>query len=1132
VRKDEAVKLVKQTFAQEYDESRFRYFVRNLFPQVEERDEPAYSGNLIWESFRDDIASYKRIAKFTDNSGEILDVLAIKLKRVSQLENARTMQRNFVARYLNGSRGGELRDAALVAFYAEDAKDWRFSLIKMDYLLDPENNKVKKELTPARRFSFLVGPNERIHTASERLAPLFEEHSRISIAALEEAFNIEVVTKEFFEKYRDLYQKVKGELEYLLGESKSLKSEFEKKNIDADNFSKRLLGQIVFLYFLQKKGWLGVEKGEGWGSGPKNFLDKLFNKELVDYNNFFNDVLEPLFYEALATERPDHLYPPFGCRIPFLNGGLFEPIGHYDWKNIDIPLSDERFKDIFETFNLYNFTVREDEPLETEVAVDPEMLGNVFEKLMSEEERGKSGAFYTPKSVVHYMSQQSLINYLDTELNTVKKPITQTGPEQKQLFSTTGPKQEELYEEVYEEQIPRSDIEEYIHLGDLSIETERNIAQKGTETKTYKHQIPESIRSNAQTIDELLAKIRILDPAIGSGAFPVGMMNEVVRARLALNALVGKPDRTPFEVKWHCIQESLYGTDINLSAVDIAKLRLWLSLVVEEENFKDIKPLPNLDYKIRTGDSLIGFTVDTSKNYQDLLAKLPPLKKAFFSETDSTKKTKLREEIETLLQSRYSKSKASEGIEINFEPRLEFLEVFEEKGGFDVVIANPPYVRQEKIKHFKPHLEKRFKHVYTGTADYLVYFYEMGWKLLKPNGCLTFISSNKYMRTAYGKKLRGFLKDNTFIHKIIDFGDLPVFQGVIAYPSIIICHKAQLPNPQIKVLATRDINCLNNLDRFFADNQQIVIQEELTSEIWQLNPYPELTAKINNISTTLDEFVEGKFFRGIVTGCNKAFIIDRKTREDLISAHSSSEDVIKPFIEGEDIGRYKISFSEKYLIYIPWHFPLHEKNIQGASEEAERAFKKSYPAIYEHLFNFKKELSDRNKTETGIRYEWYALQRFGSKYWKEFDKPKITWGNLATQASFSFDEYGYYINAPACFLPIDQKWLLGVLNSKMSTFYLKHNAIERQNGFFEQKPMYMDRLPIPNLSESEKRNIEEFTSKLIKLYSSGSKSKQEMSSYENEIDKILYSYYQLSPDEIAIIENQAESSEVMEPVPA
>lgn len=224
------------------------------------------------------------------------------------------MQRYFIAWYLKGSRGGKLKDAALTAFVSPESDDWRFSLVKMEYQIEKTSSnkiKVKEEFTPAKRWSFLVGKNEKSHTAQSRFLPILENDNwQPSLEDLEKAFNTQIVTDEFFEKYRDLFIKTKLVLDRIVQNDSKVKKEFLNKNINTVDYAKKLLGQIVFLYFLQKKGWFGVERGKPWGTGPKDFIRKLYNKEFGDYNNFFNDILEPLFYEALRTDRTDadHYY--------------------------------------------------------------------------------------------------------------------------------------------------------------------------------------------------------------------------------------------------------------------------------------------------------------------------------------------------------------------------------------------------------------------------------------------------------------------------------------------------------------------------------------------------------------------------------------------------------------------------------------------------------------------------------------------------------------------------------------------------------------------------------------------------------------------------------------------------------
>ncbi|HOF42771.1 MAG TPA: hypothetical protein PLF86_02880 [Candidatus Moranbacteria bacterium] len=701
--RQQAQKLIKETFEKPFAKLNFASFIKNLLNQVE--DAPfTYEGNYIPDAYKPYISSLERLYKYSDGEHEI-DILVVQLKKQTSLERARTMQRNFIAWYLNGSRGGKMKDAALVAFVSPGEADWRFSLVKMDYRFEETKDgkvKVKEEFTPAKRWSFLVGSNEASHTAQSRLVNILadDEHNP-TLQQLEEAFNIETVTKEFFFKYRELFIRTKEALDKVVEQNAKVKADFDAKGIDTVNFAKKLLGQIVFLYFLQKKGWFGVERDAEWGTGSKYFLRELFKGKHGRYNNFFNDILEPLFYEALRIDRSydDHYYSRFDCKIPFLNGGLFDPIGNYDWVHTDINIPNELFSNtvktkegdigngILDIFDRYNFTVREDEPLEKEVAIDPELLGKAYEKFnairpdnfkeykaaLKSGQKGaenkfnkKFGVYYTPREIVHYMCKQSLINYLFTKAE----------------------------EAGLSNDIKKQDIEDLIEVGEMITEHEatalnkedkiRNGIQKSTK---YVGLLSDSIRKKAVTLDNWLADITVCDPAVGSGAFPVGMMHEIVRTRNVLSVFLNDTKHNNYEFKRRCIEHSLYGVDIDPGAVEIAKLRLWLSLVVDEDDIRQIKPLPNLDYKIVCGNSLLGVQRDLLNDH--LFKELENLKPLYFNETNPTNKQEYKKKIDELIRQITNGHK-----EFDFE--VYFSEVFHKKGGFDVVIANPPYIQLQK----------------------------------------------------------------------------------------------------------------------------------------------------------------------------------------------------------------------------------------------------------------------------------------------------------------------------------------------------------------------------------------------------------------------------------------------------
>ena len=526
--REQARDLIQRTFTQKFDKTRFINFTRNLLNHIDESKASSWNNQYVKDAFKSEVQRYERLGTYHTPKKETVDLLVVYLTTESKLERARTAIRNFVADHLK-TRGE--KDAALVAFVSPTEATWRFSYVKMEYAtVEKDSGRVGVEarLTPARRFSYIVGEGESCHTAQTRFLTLLQDtDADPALADLEEAFSVEAVTKEFFTKYAELFEEIHKALDRLLAKDKTIRDEFKAQVVSTVDFAKKLMGQVVFLYFLQKKGWLGVAKGADWGTGPHDFLRRLANGGYGKYENFFNDILEPLFYDTLATDRGHEAWcNRFKCRIPFLNGGLFEPLGNYDWRKIDIALPNEIFTNsalfeegitgtgVLDVFDRYNFTVNEAEPLEKEVAIDPEMLGKVFENLIEENRRKGLGAYYTPREIVHYMCQQSLINYLDTRLNREK------------------------------ETIPRADIETFVRLGE-------QISHYEAVKTRYAVKMPKNIEQHARKIDETLAEITICDPAVGSGAFPVGMMTEIVRARGALTPYFNDvQERMSYEPNW------------------------------------------------------------------------------------------------------------------------------------------------------------------------------------------------------------------------------------------------------------------------------------------------------------------------------------------------------------------------------------------------------------------------------------------------------------------------------------------------------------------------------------------------------------------------------------------------------
>lgn len=911
------------------------------------------------------------------------------------------------------------------------------------------------------------------------------------------AFDVEKVTGRFYREYAALFQRVEASIRE---HNKGVRQLYEAGR--SQSFAQRLLGRIMFLYFLQKKGWL---------AGDPRFLTRRYQATLQDEGNYYAVVLEPLFFDTLNRPRPDDR-SPWGP-IPYLNGGLFER--DYDFQ---VYLPNELFdpttnEGILGFFDSYNFTVAEDTPVEQDVAVDPEMLGKVFENLMEERERGRSGTFYTPRPIVHYMCREALIGYLEERTGLAR------------------------------------DL--------LATQFDEDAAERLT-------------TSQARTVEQALKDVRVLDPAVGTGAFLVGILHELVTLRRAChrawNVEVPRSSAEVAEWKREFIRDCLYGVDIKPEAIEIAKLRLWLSLVVDLER-SQVEPLPNLDYKLMVGDSLVetvdgepiiaapsqaGTQAQMALNPSDqAILNLGRLRDQFFMAAPNERPA-LRAEIQALeaevitarLQERLQAlaqrrdQLARKGALVNwrgmqrerqeleqlagqmahltglltrvqrdelrpFLYRLHFFHVFQEKGGFDIVIANPPYVRMELIKEHKAALAQAYPEVYDGRADLYVYFYARGLDLLRPGGILAFISSNKFMRARYGAGLRELLAQHTTLQRVIDFGDLPVFEAT-AYPSIVITRKAEpAADAAPQVLPVRNEATIPRLGEAVSKQGWALPQVSLARSGWALERADilRLLAKLREAGRPLGEVVQNRFFMGIKTGLNKAFVIDEATRATLIGEDPRSAEIIKPWLRGRDVKPWRIDWAGLYVI-----FTYHGIDIDR------------YPAIRAHLEPHREQLEAR---ATSANHAWYELQQPQMGIYPEFDKPKLVYPEFAPRPSFAYDAGGeFYVTNKLYVAPTKDLSLLGILNSSPAAFLLLRMCSLIRGQYIEFRATHLSLLPVPDASPAERTAIEQLVRELLSCPLNG----PHAALLEKELDQRVCRLFGLTARETQLIQDSLGST--------
>lgn len=993
--------------------------------------------------------------------------------------------------------------------------------------------------TDRRRYTFVLGPHEAARTAADRLSELSRRAGRTTLDNVLEAFSVERLGSDFFKRYKGFYEEFIKQLNdnpayrELFGlNPKPAKNLYELEDKPLRDYAKRLLGRLVFLHFLQKKGWMGCAPDrQAWTGGSPDFLLDLFRPfREADRPDFYSAALVPLFFETLSRKRTNDLFRVVGmsgpCRVPYLNGGLFEEetVGEVavDVRRIDFPA--DLFGRLLDFFAQYNFTIEENRPEDHDVGIDPEMLGHIFENLL--EENRTKGAIYTPRPIVQYMCQESLIGYLHGRLA--------------------------------KDGIDRTTVAAFVR----------------------EHDVQRPLRERAGYVEKLLEDVRICDPAIGSGAFPIGLLQELFAARLYLYPYLSNERRRAFdpaEVKKQIVAHNIYGVDLDSGAVDIARLRFWLALVVDEP---DPVPLPNLDFKVMQGNSLLesfegvdlSNLLDNQNNSDKSLghsgtlsaefdveepivrlhkaisrSKLRADIEAFFA-ADASKKKDLRTEIQQLvdqflisqIQSALRKTtsaferahnklnerlpnfnedllnprsavarpyfaakqalvKAEEKearlLKLQHSPdrpyflwNLYFKDVFD-RGGFDIVIANPPYMRVQEIEQSAPELkewyEKAFPKVTDGAYDLAnLFVLHIVEHLLHPQGVACVIFPHKFFNTSAGENFRDILFEKGYLQKVAHFGTNRLFNDADTFVCIatLTQHKNlafglqmfpyRMPEATIHAQLSEDalyeivtLETIKKASEAYGDNLWLLLKNEAEYDLFQAL-YQNSPAKFKDIL---------QIYQGVPTSNDKLYQV-RVVQQDKNHIWGANEldpneiwklekQWFRPMVRGRDVQRYEPLHYDVW-VFFPYRIIEGEASVVPLVD-----FEKD--TTLKFLIHYEADFKARERGRAKQLEHWYRYLR--EQNLTRFDTRRLSsmeictlYPNVTLNDGYCHNTkvYSWELKADSP-VQLSYEFLLALGNSRLLWWFLKRTGDTLKDDARTLKTNYLNPFPLPPQPSSE-----------------------------------------------------------------
>jgi type II restriction/modification system DNA methylase subunit YeeA len=1151
---------IHELFTQGYNQTQWKKFLAETFTNAQLLATP----ETLTEIDNTIVSKALHLGYIALNENGIdrnIAVYEVNLTKKIILERNRVGLRNLLRKHWKNI------DAAFIVYYSSDSNKWRFTYVSELTGFDDEGNFQTIQTEP-KRYTYVLGQGENVRTATERFALLAQKARNATLNDVKDAFSVEKVTKEFYTEIAQWYEYAITQVQF----PKDVENQDNGCNIAVI----RMLTRLFFIWFMKEKGLI-----------PNSLFDKeqlraILNKfQPLDENNgaYYNAILQNLFFATLNTpmnqrkfrkehsfqgknsDYMNHTYYRYHSYfkdsdqmlglfndIPFLNGGLFECLdfrkddpqnptgkeirldGYSDDTQKQAVVPNHLFfseKGIFNIFLKYHFTIEENTPFDQQVSLDPEMLGKIFENLLAtynpetrETARKATGSFYTPREIVYFMVKQSLFEHFFQQFNS---NIENLQSKLQSLFDYS------------QTQNPFN-----------SLETESLI--------------------------EAIHRLKILDPAVGSGAFPMEVLSQLVFLLSKLdpkNELWKKQQIKAFEYvndpslkqkakeyiesifqhneleygrKLFLIQNCLFGVDLQPIAIHIAKLRFFLSLLVDEKIDKElpnfgIDPLPNLETNLIAANTLIGLSKQEqlqSSNIQELELDLFNIRKLYFETSDQEIKQKLknhdqslRSQIQTLMKqggfpSDFADAIASADIynsQIShqwFDPEW----MLGVKHGFDIVIGNPPYIQLQKDggKLAKMY-EKNNYLTFARTGDIYALFYEKGLQILKNNGILCFITSNKWMRAGYGEKLRKFFTQYN-PKTLIDLGP-GVFESATVDTNILIIQKAKPTNGfALKALTlTKE----NGTDIQKQLNEKGTTLTKLTQDAWFIGSSAEqkLKEKIERIGKPLKDW-DVNIYYGIKTGLNEAFIITTEKRNEILANCKDEEErrrteaIIKPILRGRDIKRYTYEWAGLWVIAT---FPALRLNIDD------------YPTLKKYLLD---KFDIRQLEQSGKKYPelgFDARKKTGNKwfetqdqiaYYHEFEKEKVVYSEIVRKPQFYYDRDNFYVEATSFLMTgKNSKYVCGLLNSKPITYFFKQWYAGGGLGEegYRYKKAFLENLPLPPITSANLPIVEQIEALVDNiLLAKQSNPQTDTSILEREIDQLVYKLYELTEEEIKIIE--------------